>query len=167
VNALICLNIALGILNSTSTYYCRCSNIILEKIAQESAKYDYTYFINDNHQENDKEFEYLPPHFLIKTPDIIRLPSIENKIQSQYFQILTKNTPSFLTNPHNRTLILNNSFDNVTLAGFTATIDIVASALDLLAYKQNAKVDVRLIGDFTDELKTKSINYLHYLNLTK
>lgn len=138
---------------------------LLNEITDFSHRFEFTILVNDSHQEEDKEFQYLPPHALKNKYQNLRNYEFEKSLKSLNFLFLTKNTLSALQSTHNRETILSYHFDQVCVGGMSGCIDVVPTCLDLIDLQQNVIVYPHLVGDFSPEYQTKAIEYLNIFNI--
>jgi nicotinamidase-related amidase len=135
----------------------------IEKIVKASQQFDITFVVCDEHSKDDVEFKYLPPHMVKNTQDTFRLSEYEKELGLRQF--LYKQTLSAVADEHNQKTILNYKPDMIALAGFTASFDIMATALNLIDLKQNISLLPDCIGDLTEDHRVKALNHLSFLGI--
>jgi len=168
---LLVLNLSQAILDPYSAIYCSEANKILENIKKASQNYDITMVVNDQHySEMCIEFQYVLPH-CYKYGSTFPLNRDINKLKSP--QVFNKHVLNALSNIHLQKSIFGYFplFQNIedrkfSLCGFSASTDIVATALgliDFLPFKFDVLEDC--LGDASEIQLKLGKDYLRYLNL--
>lgn len=136
--------------------FCKTHHKTIENIIKISHSFDDVYVINDYHNKNDSEFKYLPPH--CDSFGSARLYSYEKQLK-QPFTYLSKNTLSPFYNEHVVKSILK-SGTKVCVVGFLASIDIIATCLDLIQRGVEVLTDFSAINDSDEKNLELAKNYL-------
>lgn len=165
MNALLCTNIAMGSLDSFSPSCPNGGILVLERIKERSKDYDFLFIINDSHQENDPEFKYLPRHMIKGESSTLQLTDYQSSLKSSHIQYLQKNTFSALGNDHNKKLILEYKFDEISISGFNLCFDGIATIMDVLDAKQKVKVEVDMMGCLTEDSYNLGEKYLKWIGV--
>lgn len=130
---------------------------ILNVINNEKLKSCKTIVINDLHEKNDKEFNYLPPHMTGKITDsMIELNGDYEKRNKREF--------SAIANQQTKEYVLSLGIP-IVLCGFMASADIMATAFDLIKYDAEFSILKDGVGDINNELKEKSLWIMKKLNV--
>jgi hypothetical protein len=164
MNILIILNWCYGISRPYSPVFCSEVHQVGHQIKMVAPFFDRTLVINDVHDINDSEFEYLPPHNLTAS-DIHPLDIIAFSNP----QILYKNTLNAFAFPHNRGVLEALTPKNVLVTGFNASTDIIPTCLGLIDMQMDTKIMVspECIGDLYEERKSRAIEYLGYIGIPR
>jgi nicotinamidase-related amidase len=165
MNALIVLNLTYGVVKPYSITSCVKPYNVINNIIEASRGFDFCFVINDCHEADDKEFQYLPQHSLKYTSESALLEEYFNKLQSKHKQVFTKKTLSGVFSSHNRFSIEATKCDNIVVVGFCASTDIVPTCLSLIDQKQKIAIIPSCIGDVLEESRTKALDYLKYLGI--
>lgn len=136
----------------------------LTNIAQE---FDRTILINDEHRRTDSEFGYLPKHNLIGSGDLGRFSKIESSLNFHNVNFLTKRHLSAIRSEHNKSIIFSHNPQEICVAGFAASIDIIPTCLDLIQHDKKVFVLPDCVGDISKERKEKALEYLDFLSVLR
>ena len=157
-NVLIATNICNGSVKSGCTLATKNGWEIATKIVKNSARFDYTFIVNDRHTIDDHELKFLPNH-MSDTLETGKLYTLDSQIESKYFQYLRKNTLSALYSGHNKNCICNIDNPKYYLAGFYFSLDILATFFDLF----QAGKDVSIIIDCVDDISEYNKKCAEYI----
>jgi hypothetical protein len=141
---------------------------VINRIIEVSKHFDFCFVVNDNHNKNDIEFKYLPPHSIRDTQDTVRLLDLEKKISSKYFYVMTKATLSGFNHRMQEVFYQPNSLlenSKIYVAGFNASTDIIATCLSLIDSKHDIAIIPSCIDDVDKTVKETALNYLKYLGI--
>lgn len=166
MRALIATNVCYGVTQPSCWLYNTIeAHQTLNNIAEASKSFGFCFFVNDLHYPDDPEFRYIPSHMIFGSPDVARLDWFEKKIRSYKFQFRTKNALSALRGNGLGHELKMYGFDEIALAGFTASIDVLATALDLLQEGHKVFIIKDCIDDTKMEHKIHAVTYLKYLGI--
>lgn len=161
IDVLLCINITQHVLNDGPTY-CINARETIKKISQISNTARATIVINDRHAETDIELKYLPPHALTNLDTYTPLWFASN---CRNLQVLTKSAPSGI-NTHTLETLKKLKPKNITIAGFAASIDVLATCYDLITNFENVRIYEELIGDMSQEMKSKAVDVIKWMGIT-
>lgn len=158
---LIILNLLYGVTNSFDVYYCDRVEQTLESIVKYTnnlGKNTNVFIVNDDHQNDDNELNFMPPHNMTWSKNSTRLFDIERKLQKR-FTYLTKNTFSAIKKDHNKELMIYN--DDIHVLGFTTSFDLLSTCVDLSCESiKNIYVPQDCTSDLTLQNKANALSIL-------
>jgi nicotinamidase-related amidase len=162
-NVLIITNLLYGVTRTFCTISCEKPYYYINNIIKNSSRFSRAFIINDKHNKDDKEFELMPEHCLSGSIDCQRLDYIEKQIKCP-IEILTKKGFSGLSNVHNTSVICN-SGDRFFLAGFTLSLDITQTAIDLLKNGKDSSIILDCCGDLNKDFREKGIENIKKIGI--
>lgn len=162
---LIITNLCLGSFRPYSAMSCVNPYEVAESILKVHGLFDIIFIVNDEHRPDDREFNNLPPHMIIGTDDVYRLPHIERQLTDKPLEFLKKNTADATWKRHNNMLIESYCCDEICVAGFTASHDVLATVSGLVEFGKKVVIIEECIGDIDMGLKQDAILHLRSINI--
>jgi nicotinamidase-related amidase len=165
MDILLSLNLCFGYQRGLSIFSCDEFYQVYNRIIERSKDFEYCFIINDLHSPDDGEFSFLPKHCIKGSHDCLTFPHLESQIKSKYVIKLSKSTLSAVKNQHNLQTILSTNPKGIYVSGFSTSIDLVPTVLDLLGLC-DIHVDQALTGDISKEHKDRALQYLsQFINI--
>jgi nicotinamidase-related amidase len=165
MNLLLVLNWCYGIAKPLSPVSCSEVYKVGHQIKMVASLFDSKFVVNDEHGHFDTEFHYLPPHMLHNTSDSVPLDLSLIGLERGKTHMVKKRTLSAMANDQIRGVIAGINPKKTMVAGFNASIDVVATCLGLIDLGLEIAITEPCLGDISLEHKKMALKYLGFMGI--